>query len=246
MEEIMADKRPRVETFIGQRFGRLVIEGVISIEKGGRVRKHFDCICDCGNRSTPLTYTLKSGRATSCGCYGDEVRKKSNALKEYAEDETALSRTPIYHVWQAMKARCRRVTHMSYADYGGRGIDYPDHWEKFLAFYEDMSKGYEPGLELDRKDNNKGYSKENCRWVKKIVNSWNKRKRKGSASKYKGVCFHKQNKNWTAKIKHEGVAYNLGSFEKEVDAAKAYDIKCIELRGDDAYTNQSQYPEDFT
>jgi hypothetical protein len=31
------------------------------------------------------------------------------------------------------------------------------------------------GMEIDRIDNNKGYSKENCRWVTALVNSNNKR-----------------------------------------------------------------------
>lgn len=243
----MADKkRVRPETYIGQKFGRLIIEGVVNKEhSGGRMRKHFICTCECGNKSTPICFGLLNGETTSCGCWEIEIRGTTRQLKEYEDGEEKLSRTPIYHVWQAMKARCRRITHMSYADYGGRGIDYPDHWESFLAFYEDMGEGYEPGLELDRRDNNKGYSKENCRWVKKIVNSWNKRKRKGSKSKYKGVIFHKPTNKWMVRITHEGIKYYLGIFESEISAAIAYDTKCIELRGNEAYTNQNQYPEDF-
>lgn len=41
---------------------------------------------------------------------------------------------------------------------------------------------------------------------------------------YKGVCFHKKNGNWIAKIYLAGKIKNLGSFASEKDAARAYDI----------------------
>lgn len=38
-----------------------------------------------------------------------------------------------------------------------------------------MGATYKPGLDLDRKDNEKGYSPENCRWVTRSINNRNKR-----------------------------------------------------------------------
>lgn len=72
---------------------------------------------------------------------------------------------PLYKVWSSMKTRCTNESRDDYPRYGGAGITYEPAWEEFNAFYKDMHEGYKKGLWLDRKDNNKGYSKDNCRWV---------------------------------------------------------------------------------
>jgi hypothetical protein len=73
-----------------------------------------------------------------------------------------------------MKERCNNKNHISYPDYGGRGIGYCERWALFHLFLEDMgtrSKGYE----LDRINTEEGYSKANCRWVDKTTNIRNRR-----------------------------------------------------------------------
>jgi hypothetical protein len=55
-------------------------------------------------------------------------------------------------------------------------------------------------------------------------NNANSRSAIASSSKYKGVCWSKKRRKWFAYIKKNGVQFNLGSFENEADAARAYDI----------------------
>lgn len=87
-----------------------------------------------------------------------------------------MSGTPIYECWHHMKQRCNGTTNKNAnKNYHDRGIGYDPRWNKFESFYEDMSEGYSKGLDLDRIDNNKGYSKENCRWISRKQNSRNKR-----------------------------------------------------------------------
>lgn len=75
-----------------------------------------------------------------------------------------LSRTPTYACWRSMMNRCNRKDNASYEYYGGRGITYCKRWESFENFFADM--GLRPDDKtLDRKNNDKGYSKENCRWA---------------------------------------------------------------------------------
>ena len=78
-------------------------------------------------------------------------------------------------VWHGMRARCHNPNNHAYYRYGGRGIFMCDEWRNnFDQFYEDM--GPKPqGFDLDRIDNDKGYSKENCRWVPRIENCRNTR-----------------------------------------------------------------------
>lgn len=88
---------------------------------------------------------------------------------------SGMSQTPFYRVWVNMKARCTKPSHTLYKWYGGRGVTMCEKWSAFLSFYDDMHKGYAKGLQLDRIDNEKGYSKDNCRWVTSSANNRNRR-----------------------------------------------------------------------
>lgn len=76
-----------------------------------------------------------------------------------------MRRTKIYKIWDSMLCRCKYPSQDNYKLYGGRGIKVCSRWLKFIDFYEDMGDTYKEGLSLDRIDNEKGYFKENCRWV---------------------------------------------------------------------------------
>lgn len=87
-----------------------------------------------------------------------------------------LSHMSEYRAWQTMRLRCTVPDNPAYAAYGGRGIKVCDRWRNdVLAFYHDMGPKPTPAHELDRIDNNKGYSPNNCRWVDRKTNSRNRR-----------------------------------------------------------------------
>ena len=85
-------------------------------------------------------------------------------------------------------------------------------------------------------DNRKG----NLRLCTHAQNCYNQRASSTGTSKYKGVCWHKCNRKWIARIRCDGKFYNLGDFENEIEAAKAYDDKAVELFGEFACPN---FPE---
>jgi hypothetical protein len=79
-------------------------------------------------------------------------------------------------VWHGMRARCHNPKNQAYERYGGRGIFMCDEWlDNFDRFYEDMGPKPE-GMDLDRIDNEKGYSKQNCQWISRKENTRNTRR----------------------------------------------------------------------
>jgi len=76
-----------------------------------------------------------------------------------------LTQHPLYHTWNSMIRRCTIKHYHAYKYYGGRGIAVCERWLSFPLFIEDMESTHKPGLTLERKDNNKGYEKDNCIWA---------------------------------------------------------------------------------
>lgn len=125
--------------------------------------------CDCGKEKILRVGSVKNGSIKSCGC----LRKKL-MLKKFRTH--GMCTTKIYEIWSSMKKRCLNKNNEHYKDYGGRGITICDKWLKFENFFKDMGE-VPKGLTLDRKNNNKGYYKNNCRWANWKQQANNRRKR---------------------------------------------------------------------
>ncbi len=135
----------RAHDLLGKQFGRLVVLERNGSDSHGKALWRVKCIC--GNLTQFTGLKLIRGKATCCGCSKTKYTNKR----------------PAYHCWVAMRQRCENPNNTGYSDYGGRGITVCARWSKFKNFIADMGER-PPGLTLNRKNNNLGYSPENCEW----------------------------------------------------------------------------------
>src|SRR5206468_12391415 len=60
----------------------------------------------------------------------------------------------------------------------------------------------------------------------------NAKKLAGTSSCFKGVSWRQDSHKWRAEITHHGVHYYLGRFDREEDAARAYDSAQLQHFGE--------------
>lgn len=162
--KIVSDSDPRVQGYIGKRFGKLTTVRFLEVKPGGA--QIWECKCDCGNTTIVFLSNIKRGITSSCGCIGGA---KTHGFT--SGDKRHL----IYGVWCTMIQRCKNAHVKAWKNYGGRGITVCERWKTFENFIEDMLPSYKWGLTLDRVNNNGPYSPENCEWRTRSQQSLNKR-----------------------------------------------------------------------
>lgn len=210
---------------IGKTFSRLTVisETDPLIKKRGTRDNRVLCRCSCGNEVKVITYNLKNGNTKSCGCLKKELISKRSKTH-------GMSHTSIFNVFSLMKSRCYNENNSAYKNYGGRGITICDEWlNDPSAFFSWASEnGYSQSLQIDRIDNDKGYSPENCRFVTLLENIANRRfMQRNNTSGYRGVSLHiarTSHNKWLAKVKQKTIGY----FSSPEEAAKARDKYIID------------------
>ena len=81
----------------------------------------------------------------------------------------------LYEAWVEMRRRCRDPKHISYPNYGGRGIQVHSWWKTFTNFAADMGPHPGKGWSLERRHSDQDYQKNNCCWANATQQTRNRR-----------------------------------------------------------------------
>lgn len=156
-------KRPTLE--INTKIGRLTVTSAETKPEGSEYY-YVDCLCECGKKKTIRSDRLISGNTRSCGCL---------------RGTSGNSGRPLYHRWIEIRNRCHNPKSKDYRNYGLRGVTVCDEWFNDYPAFEKWAfeNGFEPGLELDRRDNDGPYSPVNCQWLSRYDNLIKAHKHRG-------------------------------------------------------------------
>jgi hypothetical protein len=141
------------------RFGSLLAKSEVFPKRTARA---WNCVCDCGNTPIVPAYNLTAGRTKSCGC-------------EAGNFTHMMSSHYLFNTWSSMINRCVNPKDPNYSNYGARGITVCSRWKDISKFIADMAPRPKHHT-LDRRDNDKGYSPENCKWSTHTEQNNNTRK----------------------------------------------------------------------
>ncbi len=131
----------------------------------------------------------------------------------------AVREHPFYFVWSNMLSRCTNSNDVGYSNYGGRGITVCRRWYHFENFAIDMWPRTEGPFTIERKNNEKGYEKSNCRWATRTEQCLNRRLFKNNTTGFCGVVQVRDRFN--ARFDFEHVRYQIGRYADARSAAIA-------------------------
>jgi len=132
--------------------------------------------------------------------------------------------------WHALKhGHTYYAVRNSRSDYRGK--------RTLIAMHREILGLTSDSIETDHANRNGlDNRRENLRKATRLENNRNQKGRKGSSC-YKGVSWKTSSRGWVAQIQVEKKKIHLGSYKKEIEAARAYDRAAIKYFGEFAYLN---------
>lgn len=136
-------------------------------------------------------------------------------------DGKPIREHPLYATWSNMMSRCYNPKDPSFINYGARGITVCERWWHVANFIEDMGQKPSLNMSLERQNNDRGYSPDNCVWATRSEQCVNRRLFKNNVSGVAGVKARAH--RFHAVFDFERVRYDIGYFDTVEAAQRARD-----------------------
>ena len=185
----------RLIDLTGQQFARLTVLSRAP-NSGKGTAWHVQCVC--GNSLIVPSTHLRTQHTKSCGCLSREITR----TRATTHGMTGGGKpTPTYLSWQNMRRRCLNPDEPGFQNYGGRGITICARWQNFAHFLADMGERPPGPYSLERRNNHKGYSPNNCYWATRTEQNNNKRS--------------------NVRLTYHGITLNLTQWAERVDISQS-------------------------
>lgn len=198
-----------IKDLTNQRFGKLLV-----LYYNGKAK--WLCQCDCGNQTIVRSDYLKSGHTQSCGCIHKKYGGKVRTDRLYRLYRGIIQRTTIL--------RKNKHNHT----YIEKGIVMCDEWRNDFNKFKKwaLENGYDYSKNaneqtIDRIDNGKGYSPENCRFVSRKENNQNISKKRGI------ICLSKDQQNEIKELYKNG--YSSRELAEKYKVSKTTILNVIKI-----------------
>lgn len=175
MDYIQTEQEMFYQARVGKKYGCFEVTSVEYDKDNRRQVWTLKCVhCGFVKKTHNGKDYVKGKNKGNCKCQAVKLQPVPKSPKE---KRPRLKDHALYCKWESMKSRCYYKGDSDYRNYGARGITMCDEWRyNFMAFVEwAENSGWEKGLTIDRIDNDKGYSPDNCRWVPREFQNKNKR-----------------------------------------------------------------------
>ncbi len=165
--------RPRVN-IEGQKFGRLT--ALHDVGYKGRDRL-WECLCECGQFTVVKVGQLKAGKVKSCGCLHSELASKRAKKDVAGHNKLPAGEANLNHVIRGYKGGAKKrnlefsLTKEQFRELTQQKCFYCGTEPHNICHYP-QSNGKFIYNGIDRIDNTKGYTVDNCITCCYICNQW--------------------------------------------------------------------------
>lgn len=208
------------DEYVGKIYGCYeIISRTNQRANDGHIKYNCRCI-HCGTEKQMQLSAIKYKKSTMCTHY---VTIGSITIPNVVEDKSIPNRR-LRKIFLDFIHRCYDITDKDYRFYGEKGVGVCRKWiENPYEFYQwSITNGYNKKLTIDRINEEKDYSPDNCRWISRSENA-----RFKSNTNYITATVTLSGRQWADLIPEHGTNY-INTMIREQGKEKT--IKYIEER----------------
>ena len=149
----------------GMRFGFLTITGnKISNVYSNKIRRRYECLCDCGSLSLKLSEHLLREKTKYCSRQCPYHTNIKHNLSRNKKQGNKISKE--YSVWSNIINHCKGAK----SKFGSKGITYSEEFSTIQGFLNAVGRAPSPEHQLHRIDKEGDFEVSNVHWILRVKN----------------------------------------------------------------------------